>query len=159
MLSLNDEFPRYRNMDYLFLKSVMGARVLHRIVISYDIACQWMPGLRSRMGRFPEDMWLVLEDENIVGLVPKFHLAAHIQACRDKYSFNYHPGVGIIDGEGSERFWSGMNQIATATKELGPGGRHDLIDVYVDHSNWRKLMKLGILISFFSLRDPKVINP
>ncbi|KAK0488338.1 hypothetical protein EDD18DRAFT_1311308 [Armillaria luteobubalina] len=42
------------------------------------------------------------ELRDILYLVPKFHLPAHVLKCRDNFSFNFSAGVGRTDGEAPE---------------------------------------------------------
>jgi hypothetical protein len=76
-------------------------------------------------------------------LVPKFHLPAHIAACRTKHSFNFTPGVGRTDGEAPERAWNETNPLAMSTREMGPGSRRDVLDFHFGDYNWRKITSLG----------------
>ncbi|KAF9470197.1 hypothetical protein BDN70DRAFT_821646, partial [Pholiota conissans] len=76
-------------------------------------------------------------------LVPKFHLAAHIEKCQTEFSFNYVPGVGRTDGESPERGWSDINAIAMSTREMGPGSRRDTLDDHFGDRNWRKIATLS----------------
>ncbi|KIJ31226.1 hypothetical protein M422DRAFT_186291 [Sphaerobolus stellatus SS14] len=45
----------------------------------------------------------------IVWLVPKFHLASHIDGCADKFSFNWTANVGRTCGEIVESNWASLN--------------------------------------------------
>jgi hypothetical protein len=126
-------------MDYIFLSSIAGIWI-YRLNHSYDISCQWKVNLWPRISLYPADMQPTVKKEECDHMVPKFHHAAHTTDCQGENSFNYQPGVGRTEGEGSERAWSGFNQIAPSAKELGPGGRHDLIDFRIDHYNWRKVV-------------------
>ncbi|KIJ27639.1 hypothetical protein M422DRAFT_271180 [Sphaerobolus stellatus SS14] len=74
----------------------------------------------------------------LVWLVPKFHLASHIENCADKFSFNWTTNVGRTSGESVETIWVDLNQLATATREMGYGHRKDTLkDAMSDH-NYRK---------------------
>ena len=89
---------RYVNMDYLFFSSIAGTR-LNKIVISYDIACQWGKHLRDRLQyTIPRNLHPP-PDTDFEVFVPKFHLPAHKPECHAPYSFNYAPGVGRTEGE------------------------------------------------------------
>lgn len=63
--------------------------------------------------------------------------------CQCIYCMNIQPGIGRTDGEGIERTWSGVNASAAATKEMLPGGRHDILDRRFGAHNWEKLTRLG----------------
>jgi hypothetical protein len=136
---------RYINMDYFLLSSLRGSE-LSRIVISYDIACQWSRNLKKRCSTYQDagpNMISDLLDLEITYLVPKFHLPAHIVKCQEEFSFNFTPYVGRTDGESPERGWAAANAIANSTKEMGPGSRRDTLDDHFGDYNWRKITDLG----------------
>jgi hypothetical protein len=130
-------------MDYLFLRSLRLVFLVW-LVVSYDIACQWAKNLRDRMGLYPHELQTALEGFlSLVFLVPKFHLPAHIASCQIEYSFNLTRWVGRTDGEAPERGWSRFNNVATQTKEMGPGSRRDTLDDHFGDWNWKKTVGLG----------------
>ncbi|KIJ29554.1 hypothetical protein M422DRAFT_121726, partial [Sphaerobolus stellatus SS14] len=100
--------------------------------ISYDIACKYhihfqecithhdWPLLSKRQQR-------ELNTREIVRLVPKFHLAAHVEGCADTFSFNWTKDVGRTSGESVETIWASLNGLATATREMGFGHRRDTL--------------------------------
>jgi hypothetical protein len=134
----------YVNMDY-FLLSTLRYREYKRLVISYDIACQWSRKLSTRCDIYPENPLSSSICPDILYLVPKFHLPAHISACQISYSFNLSPGVGRTDGEAPERGWAAANAIATSTREMGPGSRRDTLDDHFGDYNWCKITLFGAL--------------
>lgn len=138
-----DKEYRYVNMDYFFLSSIQDT-VLRRIVVSYDIACQWSCNLLNRCKVYPKNALSTTTDLTLTHLVPKFHLAAHIPKCQTAYSFNFTPHVGRTDGEAPERGWSAANGIASSTKEMGPGSRSDTLDDHFGDYNWRKIITIGM---------------
>jgi hypothetical protein len=88
-------------MDYIFYKSLVDCKVM-MLNVSYDIACQWAINLRRRMNKLNSSFHIFGYHVNIRYLVPKFHLPAHIAACRTRFAFNYTKGVGCMDGEAPE---------------------------------------------------------
>ena len=133
---------RYVNMDYLFFSSIAGTQ-LNKIVISYDIACQWGKHLRDRLEYTIPRHLHPPPDTDFELFVPKFHLPAHKPECHAPYSFNYAPGVGRTDGEGIERNWSVLNKVAPSLSMMGPGGRWDTMDDVCNYWNWMKTIHLG----------------
>ena len=129
-------------MDYLFLSSIVGT-VHSRIIVSYDIACQWGVNFFHRVEAptIPSKLCLP-SSAQIQHLVPKFHLEAHTSKCHAPFSFNYTLGVGRTDGEGVERNWSVLNGIASSVSMMGQGGRWDTIDDFCNFTNWRKTVNL-----------------
>ncbi|KAF9471168.1 hypothetical protein BDN70DRAFT_939144 [Pholiota conissans] len=116
---------------------------LERLVVSYDIACQWSKNLHSRSEIYPSNFLSMFPDTDIEFLVPKFHLPAHVIDCQLEYSFNLVPKVGRTDGEAPERGWAAANAVATSTREMGPGSRRDVLDDHFGDYNWRKIIDIG----------------
>jgi hypothetical protein len=111
------------------------------VKISYDIACKWSINLHTRFKTHHGDV--DLSKFSLTHLVPKFHLAAHGEKCRPKYSFNYTHGVGRTHGETVEQEWAYINLAALSTREMGPGARHTALDDSWGGWNWKKILGLG----------------
>ncbi|KAF8885532.1 hypothetical protein BD779DRAFT_1673697 [Infundibulicybe gibba] len=125
---------RYSNMDYLFYKSVQGTEVNATIcVIRYRLSVVNSP--KKRMFAIDHTFDILDGHVNIKFLVPKFHLPAHVAACRTRYSFNFTKGVGRTDGEAPERGWSEVDPLAPSTKEMGPGS---------DATRWTSIWGQGL---------------
>jgi len=123
---------------------------IQRIVISYDIACKFHIHFKTRIQNpsFPlvnATQMCQLEGIELLWLVPKFHLASHIEGCADQFSFNWTKDVGRTCGESVETNWSGLNGLATSTREMGFGHRRDTINDAMSAWNWRKLIHEGEL--------------
>lgn len=112
-------------------------------MISYDIICQWHKNLEPRMGLLPSELLPTHDIQEIVFLIPKFHLPAHIDFCNRTFSFNLSRWVGRSDGEAPERGWARINNVAKSTAEMGPGTRRDTIDDHFNDGNWKKTCSLG----------------
>ncbi|KAJ3537092.1 hypothetical protein NMY22_g5739 [Coprinellus aureogranulatus] len=127
---------RYVNMDYFFL-ATLAFFIPYLLVVSYDIACQWSKKLKERCIRYGSNP-VADGDTQITFNIPKFHLPAHVQLCRDRYNFNYTRYVGRTDGEAPERGWSTSNDLAYSTREMGAGTRRDTLDDAYGDINWWK---------------------
>ncbi|KAH8115645.1 hypothetical protein DFH11DRAFT_1507356, partial [Phellopilus nigrolimitatus] len=136
---------RYINMDYIFLSSIVGALVT-LMLVTYDIACQWSKKLTARVHEYPLHLQAAFFFMVLHVAVPKFHLKGHGERCQSPYSLNFLRHSARTDGEGIERGWSHINPIAMATREMGPGFRHDTIDDHWSAWNWRKVIGLGIIL-------------
>ncbi|KAF9495381.1 hypothetical protein BDN71DRAFT_1482663 [Pleurotus eryngii] len=113
------------------------------LVVSYNIACQWLWNLLWQLDSYPSDfVGTRAKSLNVRYLVPKFHLYVHCTHCQINYSFNLTPGVGCTDGEAPERGWAAMNPVSSSTKEMGPGSRCDTLDDHFRDYNWRKVIVL-----------------
>jgi len=128
-------------MDFIFLSSI-ALTLLKKVIISYDIGCQWMLNFLVRMANMPYHLRIPRSLE-LQFKVPKFHLPAHVSKCWAPFSFNFTKGVGRTDGEGVERNWSWLNGIARCVSMMGPGGRSDTLDDFCNFHNWRKSVGLG----------------
>ncbi|KAJ7074440.1 hypothetical protein C8F01DRAFT_1242680 [Mycena amicta] len=154
---------RYANMDWILMSAVDGIGV-KRLVLSYDIACQWKQRLALRaaalVSREAERVEELAEEEGweddegpairtdlakyrLQFALPVWHAAAHEAGCQAANSLSHAVGVGRTDGEGIERTWAILNPIAYSTKEMGEEHRHDTIDDKVDHINFEKNVKEG----------------
>ncbi|SJL18952.1 uncharacterized protein ARMOST_22555 [Armillaria ostoyae] len=80
---------------------------------------------------------------NILYLVPKFHLPAHVLKCRNNFSFNFSTRVGRTNGEAPEHGWAATNTLAMSTKEMGSGAHRDTLDDHFGDYNWRKIIILA----------------
>ncbi|KAJ2929114.1 hypothetical protein H1R20_g7980, partial [Candolleomyces eurysporus] len=134
---------RYVNMDY-FCIMTLRHNIPLMLVISYDIVCQWSINFVSRCIKYPPNAVGSNPAMDIKYLVPKFHLPAHVQKCRDNFSFNLTPHVGRTDGEAPERGWSSSNDLAYSTREMGPGSRRDTLDDCFGDLNWGKATRMAL---------------
>ncbi|KAF8875708.1 hypothetical protein BD779DRAFT_1613396 [Infundibulicybe gibba] len=100
-------------------------------VVSYDIVCQWSVHLKKCMFALDHTFDVLNGGVLIKFLVPKFHLPAHVAACRTQFSFNLTKGVGRTDGKAPEH---------------GPGSCQDTLNFHFGDSNWRKLTGLGVTL-------------
>ena len=121
-------------------------------MLSYDIVCQWMIHLRQRVtaDNFPSHIRIDLPTgRELRFAIPKYHFWGHKGDNNNKFSLNYAQGVGRTDGEEVERNWWRHNAIASSTREMGPGSRHDTLE---DHFAWSNFLKtIGLGMFFFEL--------
>ena len=129
-------------MDYLFFSSVANTN-FDRLIMSYDITCQWSVHLWERMRSYPHRIQINTERKTIIFLVPKFHLPAHIAACQTVFSFNLTRGVSRTDGEAPERRWANINPVAAQTKQMGPASHQETIDDHFGDWNHQKVLGFG----------------
>ncbi|KAJ7791307.1 hypothetical protein B0H14DRAFT_3500651 [Mycena olivaceomarginata] len=119
---------RFANMDYIFASILRHHDPLLWLIVSYDIVCQWWKTLFERLLSLPELVRFVLILPWVAFVIPKMHIHAHTLMCGILDSLNLIPGSGQTDGEGIERPWSNIGGIASSTRIMGPGARHDTID-------------------------------
>ncbi|KAF7440215.1 hypothetical protein PC9H_000559 [Pleurotus ostreatus] len=134
---------RYANTDFIVLSTLKNNPFV-RLVLSYDICCQWSRNFRDRMANIPESMCLSDEAlDRVSYVIPKFHLYGHGSKCQTTYSLSYIPWSAETDGEDPERWWAHINPVSMSTKIMGPGSRMDTIDDHAAAWNWRKIVDLG----------------
>lgn len=131
-------------MDYIFASS-MQHFIPNRLVISYDIACQWSRHFISRCSSLPAHVKLDPSQMQtmVEYVIPKFHIVAHGSSCRSRYSLNFLRYMGRTDGENIERGWAWMNPASLSTREMGPGARHDTLDDQWSSWNFRIMTRIG----------------
>jgi len=128
-------------VDYAVAGALDGTDGIVRIVLSYDLGCQYGINFVPRMeARFPH---LKGRLHRVVFLVPKMHLYGHKEDCQYLYSFNFTPGVGRTEGETPERGWAIVNLHAGSTFEMNGGHRHDSLNTELTDMNFKKMINLG----------------
>ncbi len=75
-------------MDYIFASSVRNVKC-RRVVISYDIVCQWYRHFEERCENLPEEIRFDPTAFIVDYVIPKFHIAAHGPNCQCTFSLNY----------------------------------------------------------------------
>ncbi|KAJ8494859.1 hypothetical protein ONZ45_g13096 [Pleurotus djamor] len=138
---------RYANMDYVFASALRHHSPSLKLVVSYDIACQWSKSVVERVKNLPPLVRLQLVTSMVRFAVPKLHIHSHTKKCQQVFSLNYLPGVGRTDGEGIERPWANIGAVATSIRVMGPGARVETLNNHWSHWNWQKLKSLGSLLS------------
>jgi hypothetical protein len=86
------------------------------------------------------ELWDSLE---ITGAVGKWHLATHIAECFPKFTLNFVEGAGQVEGEILETLWSGLDEITGLAQAMSIAHHQEVIDEYMNDSNWRKLLRSG----------------
>ncbi|KAF9067811.1 hypothetical protein BDP27DRAFT_1422543 [Rhodocollybia butyracea] len=130
-------------MDYIFAQAVKGLDCM--IILSYDIACQWGRNFWVRLEELKDKIDFRITEDNLVFLIPKFHLPAHQFSCQVPYSFHFTLGCGETHGEVIEGNWAVTNKAASQTKEMGPGNRAVMLDNIFGHHNYHLLQNLDRL--------------
>ena len=125
-------------MDFIILSTLMGL-ALFRIVLMYDIACQWYKNFKKRMNQFPLDMQLT-NGVSVDAAIPSWHINGHGSSCRQNFCLGYMKGVGRTCGEEIETTWSHTNPLAASVREMGPAARHDTLNDHWNGWNFRKII-------------------
>ena len=138
-------------MDFALMSSL--APSLHagitRVLLSYDIACQWIKNLLLRLASYNFSPPLLLSALKFWRVaIGKFHLPGHGMDCQLLFNPAYIKWAGQMDGERIEAGWSLCVPMATWTRESGPNARRGILDNHWNADNWRKLLGLRECSSF-----------
>ena len=157
---------RYCNVDFIVLAALVGVTLL-RIVLTYNIACQWSKNFRKRMEEFPPDMQIPDATKCDVA-VPGWHINGHGESCRNNFNLSYMEGAARTVGEDVETIWAGTNPLAPSIREMGPAARHDTLNDHWNGWNFRKVVRFRmfsfivfvhcILINIFRFLAPKTFQ-
>ncbi|KAH6888247.1 hypothetical protein BKA70DRAFT_1443241 [Coprinopsis sp. MPI-PUGE-AT-0042] len=131
---------RYPNMDYIFFAAIMAIALL-RIVITYDIVCQWSKNLTSRMETLPPDL-KPSDDVEIDAAIPSWHINTHRSDCQVNYALMYREGNGRTCGDEIEGTWDHTNSLGTSVREMAPGARHETLNDHFSGYNFQKIVGL-----------------
>ena len=80
---------------------------------------------------------------DIIGVVGKWRLAAHIPSCFPKSTLNFVEGAAQVNGEIMETLWSGLDEVAGLAQAMSLVHHQETIDEYMNDSNWRKIVRIG----------------
>ena len=139
-------YVRYINTDYVFASSVVGdiEAGIKRVLVSYDIGCQWGVQLQKRLEAYGPPLYIDLGGLSRWRVaIPKFHLVGHGASCQVPFNLALMDGVGLTHGEGVETIWSHSTSLATWSRENGPGARRLYLDDHWGGWNWRKTVNSG----------------
>lgn len=133
---------RQMNMDYSFCQAVAQTAVgIPRVLLMYDIACQYCVNLRDRIARSSHlSLPLDLEIMRAIGV---WHVHGHVAECFSRYYPGFVLGSGHVDGEILETLWSDLNLISGSTRGMGTSHRREVLDDHMNDSNWKKLIRMG----------------
>ena len=146
-------------MDFALLSTLLPsiAQGITRVLVSYDIGCQWDKKLQTRVSQYSTSATFDLSSLNYWRVVvPKFHLSGHGQNCQLRYNINFTKGAARMCGEGIESGWSQSGSLAIWTRENGPNTRRAILDGHWGECNWQKL--LGLRKSFPNLDSQILIS-
>ncbi|PPR08116.1 hypothetical protein CVT24_010770 [Panaeolus cyanescens] len=129
---------KYCNMDYIIFSAVAGLCLL-RLVITYDIACQWSRNYRTRMKTLPTNLHLSEKVSTRVA-IPSWHINAHGKSCQQRFHVGYLDGVGRLCGDEVEQTWWTTNTLGASVREMGPAGRHETMGDHWNAFNFQKIV-------------------
>ncbi|KAI0078284.1 hypothetical protein K474DRAFT_1706673 [Panus rudis PR-1116 ss-1] len=114
---------RYCNVDYVFASALSLLPQEIQGIYSYDIMCAYIKHLFERITQLPAHLQVDLPVKHLRYAIPKYHFNGHHQQDHSQYSLNLIPGA--------------------ATREMGPGSRHDMLEDHFGFANWKKYVGIG----------------
>lgn len=139
-----------RNMDYILHWIIAYLNGLCRILILYDIMCQYFVHLLARFARSPHLQ--MPAGLTILRGIGQFHVHGHIDECFPRFSLNFISGAGVQDGEIIETLWTKTNAVADSTRGMSAAHRREVIDDHMNDSNWMKLTRICTCTQFTMCR-------
>jgi Kyakuja-Dileera-Zisupton transposase len=131
------------NMDYALCQAIMSMNMeeLHRLILYYDVNCQYIRKLSERIAR---NHHLHIPDGiEIIPGIGLLHVTEHKPECLPRYAPTYIKGAGLVAGEIIESLWSGLNGCAHSTRTASDANRAETLDDHMNDNNWTKLVKIG----------------
>ncbi|KAF9554491.1 hypothetical protein CPC08DRAFT_737663 [Agrocybe pediades] len=144
---------KYCNVDFVVLSALIGISLL-RVVLTYDIGCQWSKNFRKRMEDLPTHMHIP-DSTKVQVAIPSWHINGHGSKCRENFNLGYMAGVGRTIGEEVETTWPGTNLLASSIREMGPAARHDTLNDHWGGMNFQKTVGFG---NFFARRYAEALK-
>jgi hypothetical protein len=142
-----DIYPTHRqmNMDYSITQAAKyrTGSSLHwlNILLIYDIVCQWVKYFLQRVQLC--NTLEVLEHQEWLVAIGKFHLAVHVKPCFWRHSLNFMKGVGEVDGEIMETLWNPFNPFGMMMRSMGAVQQKEILDDHMRDTNFKKLVGMG----------------
>lgn len=130
-------------MDYSICQALSHMKISKKALAIYDIGCSWFKNFYNRV--MASDHLNLPNDLDIICAIGKFHLGAHIKECFPLFSLNFVHGSAQVDGEILETLWSNLNKVAGSTRGMSQAHRQEVLDNYMNDSNWKKLVKSGAI--------------
>jgi hypothetical protein len=129
------------NMDYSLCQSLnYNTDGITRVIVCYDIACQFFTHFEDRVRSNPH--LSIPPDISIDKAIGLFHIHGHQEDCFPKYTPNFIPGIGQVDGEIVETLWSQLNEVSGSTRSMAMFHRRETLDDHMNDSNWKKLIRM-----------------
>jgi hypothetical protein len=79
--------------------------------------------------------------------IGQFHIHGHQEDCFPKYTPNFIPGIGQVDGEIIETLWSQLNEVSGSTRSMSTFHRRETLNDHMNDSNWKKLLRMVSALS------------
>ena len=118
---------------------------LLRIIITYDVICQWSKNFRKCMTEFPKHMQIP-DTTQVNVAIPGWHINGHGAKCWNNFNLAYMEGTGRTVGENIEMKWAGTNLLALSIQEMAPVARHDTLNDHWNGWNFHKIVGFRVFV-------------
>jgi hypothetical protein len=137
-------------MDYSLYKALSyNMEDIPVALVIYDIMCQYRVNLRDRVEKSPE---LYLSDSlELCTGIGLFHIHGHQDSCLPCFSSSYISGAKQVDGEIIETLWAPLNNVSRSIRGMSLSHHPEVLDAHMNHSNWKKMVHMGMLVHCFIL--------
>ncbi|KAF9471119.1 hypothetical protein BDN70DRAFT_820446, partial [Pholiota conissans] len=128
-----------KNVDFAFLSALRTTHTegIERVLLLYDIACQYSVHFLDRIGpMLPEGMTV----DHGIGM---FHVHGHQEECFYRFAPSFIPGAGNVAGEILESLWSELNQISSSTRSMTLAARAETLEDHTSDSNFKKTIGMA----------------
>jgi len=128
-----------KNVDWAFLQALKTTNldVRQRVMLIYDIACQYTIHLQDRIRH------LLLDGLNINSAIGQFHVHGHKDICLFRYSTSFIPGAGVVAGEILESLWAVLATVTPAMHTATLAHHAKIMDDHMTDSNPKKCLGMG----------------
>ena len=147
MLRTGWHLSRYCNVNFIIFATLVGITLL-RIIITYDVICQWLKNFQKCMAKFPEAMQIP-DMTQVDVAIPGWHINGHGSKCRNNFNLSYMEGVGRTTSEDIEMTWAGTNPLAPSVQEMSPAVQHNTLNDHWNGWNFRKIVGFHMLVLLF----------
>ena len=124
------------------MKLNLHPRISRRLILGYDIWCQYGVHLLERFKKFKQ---LDFPDylTELTGIVGAWHIFAHVRECFGRFSNLYVWGIGFIEMEILETLWSVLNRVTGACRNMSRANREETINFNMNDMNLKKIRNLS----------------
>ena len=136
LLSKADEYGLFHLQCLAYQTEPMNSGL-----IIYNVACQWSLNFHRHVQ--DSDFLSLGHITDLIPVVGKFHLAAHVPSCFARFSLNFVQGAGQLDGGILETLWSEFNKVSASARSMSKAHRAEVCDDHMRDSNWKKLVGMG----------------
>ncbi|KAL4063938.1 hypothetical protein V8B97DRAFT_2026252 [Scleroderma yunnanense] len=133
------------NMDYALIHAVQyQMQPTQQVIHFYDINCQYGQNLHRWIDTNP--LISILQVIHIQPGIGIWHVHGHCTECFTRYTLNFIPRVGNVDGEIMETLWSSLNIVSPSTCKM------------MNDSNFLKMIRMCKGALWTRMHDPKMMD-